>query len=228
MQEQQMKKDQKNWHYQHQGNQHVTIFHPAAGLNWIASYNFAARLSRSFLLRINDINQILPNDGLSGVMDSENQWVFNHAHSITDGSEVFTTNQLDWGNMLVFEEMDGAVSLPRLDPVDIMFIDWLDDWLVRSNSNNVDFRFYARQFVSKIRDGGYIILDLKHDSEYNPFQKQWFSHPLNPFAVDENTTLTYEGEFTFYHEVDCQPFNHEHFTHVDVKIFKVNHRNNSQ
>ena len=59
-----------------ENNELLKIYHPAAGPNWIASYNLAACLNKSFELRINDIYHYLPSVEHDSVVDSNNNLVF--------------------------------------------------------------------------------------------------------------------------------------------------------
>ena len=184
-----------------ENNQLLKLYHPAAGSNWIASDNLAACLNKPFELQINDIFHYLPSEEHCPVVDSNNNLVF--AQESEKSGDCFST-QLPFYNLEIFESMDGKESLKILDPVDIMYIDWLDNWIERPVDSDHTFEDYAKQFTQKVKNGGYIILDLKHHFVDFELSNNWFNHPEGVFEINENTHLEYIGKHRLQHNVDCK------------------------
>lgn len=203
-----------------ENNELLKIYHPAAGPNWIASYNLAACLNKPFELRINDIYHYLPSEEHDSVVDSNNNQVFAQENKASD---VFFSTQLPFNNLEIFEEMDGKESLHRLDAVDIVYIDWLDYWVDRPANPDHTFEDYAKQFVQKIKNGGYVILDLKHHHKYFPSVNNWYNHPEGVFKINEDTHLEYIGGHFLKHYVDCETPSIHYRKRYKLKIFKVIH-----
>jgi len=203
-----------------ENNELLKIYHPAAGPNWIASYNLAACLNKPFELQINDIYHYLPSEENVPVVDSNNNLVF--AQENKKGDDCFST-QLPFYNLEIFETMDGKESLKILDPVDIMYIDWLDNWIERPVNPDYTFEDYAKHFVQKIKNGGYVILDLKHYRKDLPGMHNWYNHPEGVFEINEKTHLEYIGEHLLKFMVDCESSWIQYRKRYKLKIFKVIH-----
>jgi len=198
----------------------LKIYHPAAGSYWIASYNLAACLNKPFELRINDTWNRLPSEEYNSVVDSNNNLVFAQENKEKD---VFFSTQLPFNNLEIFETMDGKESLKILDPVDIMYIDWLDNWIERPVNPDYTFEDYAKHFVQKIKNGGYVILDLKHYRKDLPGMHNWYNHPEGVFEINEKTHLEYIGEHLLKFMVDCESSWIQYRKRYKLKIFKVIH-----
>ena len=203
-----------------ENNELLKIYHPAAGPNWIASYNLAACLNKSFELRINDIYHYLPSVEHDSVVDSNNNLVFAQENKEKD---VFFSTQLPFYNLEIFESMDGKESLKILDPVDIMYIDWLDNWINIPVNSDHTFSDYAKQFTQKVKNGGYVILDLKHNFVDFELSNNWYNHPEGVFEIDESTHLEYIGEHLLKHYVDCESPFMQYRKRYKLKVFKVIH-----
>ncbi len=202
-----------------ENNESVKIYHPAAGSNWIASYNLAACLNKPFELRINDIWNHLPSEEHNSVVDSNNNLVFAQENKEKD---VFFSTQLPFNNLEIFETMDGKESLKILDPVDIMYIDWLDNWIERPVDSDHTFEYYAKQFTQKVKNGGYVILDLKHHNKGDG--EDWnhqYNHLEGVFEINEKTHLEYIGKHRLKHNVDCKSSGMR--KRYKLKIFRVIH-----
>jgi|GEM_PF-2323995 len=175
------------------GGRPTVIYHPAAGGHWIASWQIAATLDTPFVLVANDLHMQPPDDDFYGVADANGNCPFQQV-GYTDyhGSKLYHMPSLEVPHWFEMNQGDGGQTLASLPFVDILYIDWLDDWFPRPEAGpDADFSDYAKSFAHKVRDGGLIMLDLKHGSADSAMS--WFEIPDDVFEVHPGVTLEHRG-----------------------------------
>ena len=207
--------------YTPKGGRPTVIYHPAAGGHWIASWQIAASLGTPFVLVANDIYPHTPDDGLQGVVDAEGNCPFQKV-GYTDyhGSKLYHNVSLDVAHWLEMNQGDGGQKLASMPLVDILYVDWLDDWLPTPVAGlDVDFSDYAKAFAHKVRDGGLILLDLKHSDV--DFELSWFDIPPDSFEVHSGVTLEHLGFIIQRKEKGFARLNGASNQHNIIEVFKV-------
>ena len=197
------------------------IYHPAAGGHWIASWQMAVSLGTPFVLVANDLHPEAPDDDFFGVVRPNGNCPFQQV-GYTDyhGSKLYQKSSLTVPHWLEMNQGDGGQTLAAMPFVDILYVDWLDDWMPRPvAAPNVDFSDHAKSFAHKVRDGGLILLDLKHHSP--DFSMPWFGIPADSFEVHAGVKLEHLGCIIQRKEEGFSHLNGAENRQNVIEVFKV-------
>ena len=169
-------------------NRPVVIAHPAAGNHYSASMSLFEDAGHPFVHVLVDYGQFCP-DEWPYHADEAHHAIYQRLHDTSEGSPVFRKTSIRIPHWQVHTVGEAYEYLSKAPPVDILYVDWLT-WLDHFIENKATaFADMMAHYVSKIRDGGLVILDHKHlamgEDERNP----WFNHPASPFSVGPQTKM---------------------------------------
>jgi len=190
----------------------LIVVHPAAGGNYLASWNVMEDHAQPFVLICDDLSPYYP-DVWPYHSDDIGQEYFARIADPVSGGAAYRNPDLDFQNLLVHRPMDGKEGYLSIPVIDILYLDWLEPF---TNSNKKSFMDCIALMASKVRDGGVIILDKKHQNAC----PQWFDFPdEDSFEVAEGINLQHlgKGEWPIL-GLEITP-NHREIT---AEIFKVN------
>ncbi len=167
-------------------NRPLVFCHPAAGRYYNSSLSLFEDTNHPFMQILVDYGDYYPSTYPFAV-DAANFSKFHRLPDSSDGAAVFRKASLGnphWQMHVIGEAFEYLINSP---PVDILYIDWFS-WLDRFiESPDSSFCDMISHYVHKIRDGGLIIIDNKHENI-----KQWFNFPKQRTKVTEDSEIEFQ------------------------------------
>lgn len=198
----------------------LVIAHPAAANHYHASMSLFEDAGHPFVHVLVDFGQYCP-DEWPYHADIVNHAVYQRLHDTSQGHPVFRKVCIDVPHWQVHVGGEAFEYLSNAPPVDILYVDWFS-WIDRFISNDENaFAEMMANYISKIRDGGLVIVDHKH-KQLREGGCRWFNHPNETFPVgphsvmEEVCVVEWLGENT-YHEMQTYA----------ATVYKVHHSANS-
>ena len=198
----------------------LVIVHPAAANHYHASMSLFEDAGHPFVHVLVDFGQYCP-DEWPYHADIVNHAVYQRLHDTSQGHPVFRKVCIDVPHWQVHVGGEAFEYLSNAPPVDILYVDWFS-WIDRFISNDENaFAEMMANYISKIRDGGLVIVDHKH-KQMKEGGCRWFNHPNDTFPVgphsvmEEVCVVEWLGENT-YHEMQTYA----------ATVYKVHHSANS-
>ena len=120
--------------------------------------------------------------------DIVNHAVYQRLHDASQGHPVFRKVCIDVPHWQVHVAGDAYEYLSNAPPVDVLYVDWfswIDRFITREEHGFADM---MAQYISKIRDGGLVIVDHKH-KQLREGGCRWFNHPSETFSVGPHSVI---------------------------------------
>ena len=165
----------------------LIVVHPAAGGNYLASWNIMIEHGQPFVLICDDVNPHFPDEWPYHSDDIGYEYFARIADPVGIGA-AYRNPDLSFQNLLVHRAMDGKEGYLSIPEIDILYLDWLEPF---TDNNKKSFMDCIALMASRVKDGGVIILDRKHK---NPCS-QWFDFPEDgAFTVADGISLQHIGK----------------------------------
>lgn len=166
----------------------LIVVHPAAGANYLASWNVMIDHGQPFVLICDDVNPHYPDEWPYHSDDTGYEYFARIADPVGIGA-AYRNPDLGFQNLLVHRAMDGKEGYLSIPEIDILYLDWLEPF--SNNEHGKAFMDCIALMASRVKDGGVIILDRKHK---NPCS-QWFDFPEDgAFTVADGISLQHIGK----------------------------------
>lgn len=198
----------------------LVIAHPAAANHYHASMSLFEDAGHPFVHVLVDYGQFCP-DEWPYHADIVNHAVYQRLHDTSQGHPVFRKVCIDVPHWQVHVGGEAYEYLSNAPPVDILYADWfswIDRFVTREEHAFADM---MAQYISKIRDGGLVIVDHKH-MQLREGGCRWFNHPDQTFPVGPNSVMEQVCDIEWLGENAY----HEMQTYA-ATVYKVHHSANS-
>jgi hypothetical protein len=190
----------------------LVIAHPAAGGYYHSSMNLFEDTEHPFLHVMVDFGGYYP-DTYPYSMDSANHALFHRLPDSSLGHNVFRKASISTPHWQMHVIGEAYEFLSKAPPLDILYVDWftwLDQFIVTSDNSFCDM---ISHYVHKIRDGGLIIIDDKHENI-----EPWNNYPK------ERTKITNDSEIEYLCHIEWMGTNwQDEMTAYSAKVLKVHH-----
>ena len=169
------------------GDGPLIVVHPAAGGNYLASWNIMTEHGQPFVLICDDVHPHYPDMWPYHSDDLGSEYFARIADPVGIGA-AYRNPDLGFHNLLVHREMDGKEGYLNIPGIDILYLDWLTPFT--EDDNRKSFMDCIALMASRVKDGGIIILDKKHQKAC----PQWFDFPDGgEFDVSDGISLQHIG-----------------------------------
>ena len=198
----------------------LVIAHPAAANHYHASMSLFEDAGHPFVHVLVDYGQFCP-DEWPYHADIVNHAVYQRLHDTSQGHPVFRKVCIDVPHWQIHVGGEAYEYLSNAPPVDILYADWfswIDRFVTREEHAFADM---MAQYISKIRDGGLVIVDHKH-MQLREGGCRWFNHPDQTFPVGPNSVMEQVCDIEWLGENAY----HEMQTYA-ATVYKVHHSANS-
>ena len=199
----------------------LVVAHPAAANHYHASMSLFEDAGHPFVHVLVDYGQFCP-DEWPYHADIVNHAVYQRLHDTSQGHPVFRKVCIDVPHWQVHVAGDAYEYLSNAPPVDVLYVDWfswIDRFITREEHGFADM---MAQYISKIRDGGLVIVDHKH-KQLREGGCRWFNHPSEMFPVGPHSVM----EEVCVVELLGENAYHEMQTYA-ATVYKVHHSANGQ
>lgn len=151
----------------------LVIVHPAAAMHHHASFGLVSDAGHPFIHVVVDYGEYTPNGG--GINANEaGMATWQRISDTSQGYAVYRKAALSTPHWQVHIQHEAFSTLTASPPVDILYVDWLE-WLdPHSTGDDRTFPHLLSAYVHKIREGGLVVLDLKH-SHFLEGEHPWFA-----------------------------------------------------
>ena len=198
-------------------NRPLVFCHPAAGRYYHSSMSLFEDINHPFMQILVDFGDYYPSSYPFAV-DAANFSKYHRLPDSSNGHAIFRKASLSnphWQMHVIGEAYDYLSSSP---PIDILYVDWFS-WLERFiEIGENSFCDMMSQYVHKIRDGGLIIIDNKHENI-----EQWFNFPKQRTRITENSEIEFQSQIEWL----GYDFNDESKT-FSANVIKVFHDSNGE
>tara|TARA_B100001769_G_scaffold127316_1_gene99452 strand:+ start:683 stop:2230 length:1548 start_codon:yes stop_codon:yes gene_type:complete len=168
-------------------NRPLVVAHPAAANHYHASMSLFEDAGHPFVHVLVDIGQFCP-DEWPYHADVVNHAIYQRLHDTSQGHPVFRKVCIDVPHWQVHVGGEAYDYLSNAPPVDVLYADWFS-WIDRFITNDDSaFPDMMAHYVSKIRDGGLVIVDHKHRA-MGEGGCSWFNHPGESFSVGPHSMM---------------------------------------
>ena len=190
----------------------LVIAHPAAGIYYHSSMSLFEDTEHPFLHVMVDYGDYYPNT-YPYSMDSANHALYHRLPDSSLGHNVFRKASISTPHWQMHVIGEAYEYLSKAPPLDILYVDWftwLDEFIVKPETSFCDMMSH---YVHKIRDGGLIIIDDKHENI-----EQWNNYPK------ERTKITNDSEIEYLCHIEWLGTNwQDEMTSYSAKVLKVHH-----
>lgn len=192
----------------------LIVVHPAAGGNYLASWNVMIEHAQPFVLVCDDVHPHYPDMWPHHTDDLGNEYFARIANPIGGGAAYRNPN-LGFQNLLVHRELEGKEGYLSIPEIDILYLDWLTPFV---DDDRKSFMDCIAVMASRVKDGGIIILDKKHQGVC----PQWFNFPEDgEFDVADGISLQHIGKGVW----PILGLEMPHGTIIEAEILRVNNSN---
>jgi hypothetical protein len=188
----------------------LIVSHPAADLNYINSWSIMVENDQPFILFCDDLGPRYPDD-LPFIEDSLKHEYFSRIANPIIGGRAYRNPGLGYQNMLVHRQKDAIEGFNDIPLVDILYIDWLD--IFPDGNGQSTFSEIMPKLARKVRDGGLIILDRKHDK----VAPSWFTYSNLLLSTSHDVCLEHIGRGEWLIPYVDLP----HTREIVAEVFKV-------
>ena len=167
-------------------NRPLVVCHPAAGTYYHSSMSLFEDTNHPFMHILVDFGDYYPST-YPYVVDSINHAIYHRLPDSSDGNAIFrkaSSSNPHWQMHVVAEAYE---FLSKSPPIDILYVDWmtwLDKFIVNRKTSFCDM---ISHYIHKIRDGGLIIIDDKHENI-----EQWFNFPKKRTRISEDSEIEFQ------------------------------------
>jgi len=190
----------------------LVIAHPAAGSYYHSSMSLFEDTKHPFLHVMVDYGGYYP-DNYPYSIDCNNQALYHRLPDSSLGHNMYRKASLatpHWQMHVIGEAYEFLSNAP---PIDILYVDWftwLDQFIVEPKNSFCDM---ISHYIHKIRDGGLIIIDDKHENI-----ESWNNYPT------DKTRVTNHSEIEYQCNIEWLGGNWEdEMTTYSAKVLKVHH-----
>ena len=151
----------------------LVIVHPAAAMHHHASFGLVSDAGHPFIHVVVDYGEYTPNGwGINANEAGMATW--QRISDTSQGYPVYRKAALSTPHWQVHIQHEAFSTLTASPPVDVLYVDWLE-WLdPHSTGDDRTFPHLISAYVHKIREGGLVVLDLKH-SQFLEGEHPWFA-----------------------------------------------------
>jgi hypothetical protein len=188
----------------------LIVCHPASDLNYINSWSIMVENSQPFILFCDELSPRFPDD-LPFIEDGSRMEYFARLANPLTGGRAYRNPELGYQNMLVQRHKDAVEGMLDLPLVDILYLDWLDPF--SSEQGPSSYSEIIPKLASTVRDGGLIILDMKH-AEIVP---SWFAYSQLLLSTSKDVSIEHIGRGEWFIPSVDLPYTRE----VEAEVFRV-------
>ena len=139
----------------------LVIVHPAAAAHHHASFGLVSDAGHPFIHVVVDYGEYTP-DGWGINANEAGMATWQRISDTSQGYPVYRKAALSTPHWQVHIQHEAFSTLTASPPVDVLYVDWLE-WLdPHSTGDDRTFPHLISAYVHKIREGGLVVLDLKH------------------------------------------------------------------
>ena len=151
----------------------LVIVHPAAAAHHHASFGLVSDAGHPFIHVVVDYGEYTP-DGWGINANEAGMATWQRISDTSQGHAVYRKASLSTPHWQVHIQHEAYSNLTTSPPVDVLYVDWLE-WLdPHSTGDDSTFSHLISAYVHKIREGGLVVLDLKH-SHFLEGEHPWFA-----------------------------------------------------
>ena len=151
----------------------LVIAHPAAAMHHHASFGLVSDAGHPFIHVVVDYGEYTP-DGWGINANEAGMATWQRISDTSQGHAVYRKAALSTPHWQVHIQHEAFSTLTASPPVDVLYVDWLE-WLdPHSTGDDRTFPHLISAYVHKIREGGLVVLDLKH-SHFLEGEHPWFA-----------------------------------------------------
>ena len=166
-------------------NRPLVFCHPAAGRYYHSSMSLFEDTNHPFMQILVDYGDCYPSSYPFAV-DVANFSKYHRLPDSSNGDAIFRKSSLSnphWQMHVIGEAYEYLSNSP---PIDILYVDWFS-WLERFiEKGDNSFCEMISNYIHKIRDGGLIIVDNKHEHI-----EHWFNFPKQRTRITENSEIEF-------------------------------------
>jgi len=193
----------------------LIVVHPAAGGNYLASWNIMIEHRQPFVLVCDDVHPHYPDMWPYHSDDNGAEYFARIADPVGIGA-AYRNPDLGFQNLLIHRGVDGKEGYLTIPEIDILYLDWLTPFI--EDGNRKSFMDCIPIMASRVKDGGIIILDKKHQKNC----PQWFNFPDDgEFNVSDGISLQHIGNG----EWPILRLEMPHSKEIEVEVFTVSNSN---
>lgn len=195
----------------------LVIAHPAAASYYHSSMSLFEDTNHPFLHVMVDYGGYYP-DSYPYSIDCTNQALYHRLPDSSLGHNMYRKAAIATPHWQMHVIGEAYEFLSKAPPIDILYVDWftwLDQFIIESENS---FCEMISHYIHKIRDGGLIIIDDKHENI-----KPWNNYPMDRTRVTDDSEIEYQCNIEWL-GVNLQ----DEMTTYSAKVLKVHHDSDSK